>query len=133
MSVNYERLSAAIAQKNALLSGKRRPAAIKLKRVALETSAYETTEPGGYRCAKVRAYTRVGMARGKNYHLPAKTERDRSLVRSQILRARDNYANTLPRWSALRADDDKTQILTPTALKRENKGNSETRALRGRG
>lgn len=50
--------SAAIAQGNALVSGKRRPAAIKLKRVALETG-YETTGPGGYRCAKVRAYTRV--------------------------------------------------------------------------
>ncbi|EZA49445.1 hypothetical protein X777_11943, partial [Ooceraea biroi] len=63
------------------------------------------------------AYTRarVNGAGRKNYHRPAKTQRDRSLSRprSQILRARDNYANTLPRWLALRADDDKTQILTP--------------------
>ncbi|EGI67344.1 hypothetical protein G5I_03987 [Acromyrmex echinatior] len=45
----------------------------------------------------------------------------RSFARSQILCARDNYANTLPRWLVLRADNDKTQILTPAVLKRENK------------
>ncbi|KYM76007.1 hypothetical protein ALC53_13492 [Atta colombica] len=49
----------------------------------------------------------------------------RSFVRSQILCARDNYANTLPRWLVLRADNDKTQILTLTVLKRENKADEE--------
>lgn len=52
----------------------------------------------------------------------------RSFASSQILCARDNYANTFPRWLVLRADNDKTQILTPAVLKRENKGNSETKA-----
>jgi len=69
----------------------------------------------------------VNGAGTKNYHRPAKTLTDRSLSRSQILRARDNYANTLPRFLAptCEADDDKTQILTPTALKRDRERKRE--------
>jgi len=70
---------------------------------------------------------RVNGAGTKNYHRPAKTLTDRSLSRSQILHGRDNYANTLARSLAptCEADDDKTQILTPTALKRDRERKRE--------
>lgn len=88
-------------------------------------------DTGMYRCPKVHRETRihacVNSARGKIIIILRKQNTlIHSFARSQILCARDNYANTFPRWFVLRADNDKTQILTPTALKRENKGNSET-------
>jgi len=74
----------------------------------------------------------VNSARGKIIIILRKQSTlIRSFARLQILCARDNYANTLPRWFVLRADNDKTQILTPTALKRENKDNSWRPGLRG--
>ncbi|TGZ49443.1 Uncharacterized protein DBV15_08254 [Temnothorax longispinosus] len=69
-----------------------------------------------------RIHACVNSARGKIIIILRKQSTlIRSFARSQILCARDNYANTLPRWLVPRADNDKTQILTPTALKRENK------------
>lgn len=104
----------------ALVNGKRRLAAIKLERIALKTG-YET-RPGRIDALKYTvAYTRV-WDEGKIIIVLRKQS---PLARSLSRRFCALEITMQIRWLTLRADDDKTQILTPTALKRKRERERE--------